>query len=885
MKYQLMRRFRLIFFFAAVFSRFGAVDVSLAQNVKWLSVTDLLSPLNSIGANYEGEYGALTQGNFGDSFTWPVQYGYGYNDQDMLRMEGVWIGVKDYDDPVAGKVLTPKVVGSGPRDGTDRVNQIFPVELKLIGKNPHPNVTVINGSNIGDGSFETAYDQVDEYDPTMAPDRMMIVKFNTSVGITVTRKVMVFANNLDGQYYINDWTFKNTGIYDAAQDVKPQTLDTVWLYLLYRYAFAGEGNGAPSEPVGGNQSTGTWAAFDATWGASTLNHDFGNYGVGAQAFNNPSSPFYKMRGFYSYYGPDNTRSVTYDEDWGCPAQTWDGRMCAWKFAGNVTLHADRGVKDTSDDISQPATTWFIASDLVPDNETYVNQYDVIGMADRWTDMTEGHSPLPHDTTVQITVGGSTPYEQLYLVDRRNTPSIPGGTSQDQGFGPYINLAPGDSIHLVFAQGAGGISREKNLDVGANWVQYYKGTGTPDLIMPDGSSAPKTLDGANAYKKAWVFTGKDSIIKIYREAMNNYASGYRAPQPPPPPANFIVSGLGDRISLQWSEDAEKDPHFNGYVIYRSLNTSMNPLAKYDKIFECTKNNLPSEGTTAGMRSWDDNSTNDPNPPARGFDYYYYLQTKDDGTQAKDPITGAAVTLYSSLELTITVSAASLQRPPIPAGQQAFGLSTTKWTSMNSKGPWTSGTKYGQKDSLGFADWVTTPDGSNYVYVYGDSLGSSSATEPGTVGSDSVWKKVTYRGAWASGVKYSSYDYIYRIVLDSVTHGNDTMYYYTPFQISGGQGLDLVRVVPNPYDSRARIYQFGTDPEVQDKICFFGLPAACKLKIFTERGDLIYSFDHKGTGDERWYCKTSSGQIVASGIYILAVEEPNGQKIFRKFVIIR
>ena len=111
------------------------------------------------------------------------------------------------------------------------------------------------------------------------------------------------------------------------------------------------------------------------------------------------------------------------------------------------------------------------------------------------------------------------------------------------------------------------------------------------------------------------------------------------------------------------------------------------------------------------------------------------------------------------------------------------------------------------------------------------------------------------------------------------------YFTQYQISGGQGLDLVRIVPNPYDARSRTFQFGTVAEEQDKIAFYGLPSDCTLKVFTERGDLIYSKHHAGTGDDYWYCTTTYGQIVASGIYILAVEKPDGNKIFRKFVVIR
>jgi hypothetical protein len=99
------------------------------------------------------------------------------------------------------------------------------------------------------------------------------------------------------------------------------------------------------------------------------------------------------------------------------------------------------------------------------------------------------------------------------------------------------------------------------------------------------------------------------------------------------------------------------------------------------------------------------------------------------------------------------------------------------------------------------------------------------------------------------------------------------------------LELVRVVPNPYDKRSRLFQFGEDSQY-DRLAFYGLPAECKLMIFTERGDMIWEKDHTtGTGDELWDSKTSSGQIIASGIYLLYVQTPKGQSVIRKFVIIR
>ena len=99
------------------------------------------------------------------------------------------------------------------------------------------------------------------------------------------------------------------------------------------------------------------------------------------------------------------------------------------------------------------------------------------------------------------------------------------------------------------------------------------------------------------------------------------------------------------------------------------------------------------------------------------------------------------------------------------------------------------------------------------------------------------------------------------------------------------LEAIRVVPNPYDIRSRVFQFG-EKSHYDRIAFYGLPPECTVKIFTERGDLIWEKVHDdGSGDELWDSLTSSGQIVVSGIYIAYFETPTGEAVYRKFVIIR
>ena len=459
---------------------------------------------------------------------------------------------------------------------------------------------------------------------------MVLTRFNTSIGISVTRKLMVFANTEHGNYYVNDFVFKNTGIVNQSGTVHFQSLDSVFFYFFHRFAFAGV-----TSPGYGQG----WGAFSSQWGSSTINHAFGENPADV-AFNNPTSILYKMRGFYSWYGPNNERPVSYAEDWGCPNESGDGVLGSAKYAGCVTLHADSSANNPKDDLSQPKTTWFISPDISI-MSTDVSQYDETFMADRFTAMREGHPPKQHDELV----GDSYPIN--YSDPRRQSG---GGTGQGQGFGPYT-LAPGDSIHIVFAEGVSGISWEKCREVGGNWVLWRNNAAAlPKLTMPNGD----TTTNYNLYKRKWCETGMDSILGTYHNAMLNYASGYHAPQPPPPPDEFAVSSDSAKIRLTWATNAVSDPHFNGYVICRSEGNVMGYTTVYKKIFECNSSNV--------VHSYNDTTAK------TGIHYYYYVQSKDDGS-TNDLHPGRP--LYSSEFYTMTNHAASLGGP-VSAHQSNFLL---------------------------------------------------------------------------------------------------------------------------------------------------------------------------------------------------------------------
>jgi hypothetical protein len=118
-----------------------------------------------------------------------------------------------------------------------------------------------------------------------------------------------------------------------------------------------------------------------------------------------------------------------------------------------------------------------------------------------------------------------------------------------------------------------------------------------------------------------------------------------------------------------------------------------------------------------------------------------------------------------------------------------------------------------------------------------------------------------------------------------------------QRKAASNLDGIRVVPNPFNIRARDINY-TGEEM--KIAFLNIPAYCTIKIFTERGDLINTIEHTdGSGDEYWFAQTSSRQVVVSGVYIVYFEvsrdyfDPDtgvllykkGENTFRKFIVVR
>jgi len=560
---------------------------SIGPEVKWLRVGSLRSWVSSIGAEMEIGRTGLANEQI-DGLIWPAQF----TDQNHQVGKALWIGTTNYADRVLIKDVT-KVVCVGPRTG-DYVTEIMPVSFKMYGRFLAPKVTVDDE----EATDNAGSDGVDSVDGNLKCDRLIVSVCNSTIGITITRKVMAFTQQYHDNYYITEYTFRNTGIVDRQGTMDPKTLTGVYFFWTYRYGFGEEGyRRSPPTPLN-----------DIGWGRNAVHQVVGT---------NPSAPGFEFPAHYAWYGRHSSSAV---DDIGLPAYWSDGHLTASQHAGVVTLHADTSPQDSSNDPSQPRSTPFLGADDDAESPQGNNQYNESLMQRKYDVMIAGHPALTQaDLVAQMT---PIPYANRFGTN-------PGGYIQTEGYGPYT-LAPGDSVRIVIAEGVAGLAREKCYEVGKNWMDQSLSTFT----LPNGA----TTTDRDTYKNTWVRTGVDSIMATFRNARRNFGSGYSIPQPPPPPSSFDVRSGGDRVRLTWASDPQASPGFDGYEIYRAIGRVD---TFYTMIFSCNRGNV--------VNTYDDISAR------RGFDYYYYIVSKDDGA-----LTGG-IPLVSSKFFTMTNKPAHLRRP--------------------------------------------------------------------------------------------------------------------------------------------------------------------------------------------------------------------------------
>ncbi len=608
MKYKIYNPINRLLFVVAV-TLFCLLSQSFGQGTgivnKWLSVGSLQSWYSSVGFEIEEGRVKVQQ----DGLQWPALY----SNQDMEAAKGLWIGAANWRD-AGGTLYQHKVVHCGPRvqglgEGPD--GGFFPVKFELVSKFEAPTITVDGVASV----YRT--DEIDRIDPTMKADRMLIGVVNTSLGITMTRKIMAFSQGFHDSYIVHEYEFKNTGNtnYDDAIELPNQTVDSLYVFLQYRNAISKD-----ACIVLGNSSR---------WGINTMNDARGDGYTGRAATDTAGAG---LRCQFSWHGKyqswtryDNIGGPIWDSPYYDKADTV-GRLGAAQFVGTVTLHADRSANDSTDDVSQPSTMTYKNSDD-PQNSRN-DQFSSAGMNNEYAWMREGKpgtvpSLTPHAYVVEPTGAFARPTADASL-------GTSGGFSFATGYGPY-RLAPGQKVRIVFAEAAGGLSREKQVSVGR---RFKSGAIT-----------------ANA-KNDSVFTGRDSLFQTFRRAVANYKAGYTIPQAPLPPKSVIVTSGGDKITISWELYDDNDPNLAGFRVYRTI-------GRFDAD---TVKLLYTAGRTE--RKFDDTTA------IRGSAYYYHVIAY--GNPSSNPGGGgtpAGVSLTSNRVYSQTYDPAFLKRaagPPITSG---------------------------------------------------------------------------------------------------------------------------------------------------------------------------------------------------------------------------
>ena len=616
----------------------GFSESSFAQGAtKWVAIGSMHNWYSEVGC--EIEHGNFPSQQYG--LRWPAQYDY----QDHQAAKGFWIGTKNWSDD-RGVSWPMKVVHVGPRVDGLSGGEFFPLDFRLIPKYARPLV-------LADGllSFSTV-EEAEDADPTLPADRVLISRSNTAIGITMERKVYAWAQQYHDNYHILEFEFTNTGNIDGDPEIElpNQTLTDVYFYWQERYSIGREVRYMVNNSAG--------------WGINTMNDARGFAPDIANGMIPPSENDVKAQFAWHGYHSQANRPTGGPSDFnniGAPIfdpglssglippsdTTW--RLGAAQFVGKVHLYADQSATNKVAATDQPSTTNFVASDepITRNN----SQFDAGKMAEEFGVMTAGH--VARHAWQVVTDGNFSGQSVMGNIGVGS----PGGWSQATGYGPYT-LAPGQSIKIVFAEGASGLTREEALRIG----KKYK----------DGQLSTK------AKSDSVLITGKERILETFRRAVANYTQNFSIPNAPYPPTTVTVEGGGNKISVSWTpSDQESANNFAGYRVYRAFDQ---PDSTFHLIFQAggPAPSDPNVNYSPGVAyTYDDLSA------IRGRDYYYYV-TSFSTILPPDPATGTpGGVLESSRFATQTYDPSNLKRPA-GTDKNAIRIVPNPFVSASSEG---------------------------------------------------------------------------------------------------------------------------------------------------------------------------------------------------------
>jgi len=598
---------------------------SVAGNLKWIRVGNLWDKvIDSSDQGYgPGPYtfGAYYYNNFADP--WQVW--------DYRRMA---LACRNWTDENG---VTHEYKMTGYAAWSDEQSELMPVPdesgatIKRIFRYAPPSIKV-DGRNIED-PFPMWGDEVAPEKITGTADVMVTSKVRTSMGVDIDQKVLAWSQAGHDDYMIYDFTFTNTGNIDLDDEVELPNQTLTGFYFNRSAAMGWKGHmnsyyGArTSDSLRVLYTYPDWAGGDIdTWGES--NQDEGFFG----------SPW------------------------------WQG----WAI-----LHADRSGSDHSDDPAQPRMTGYYDSEAQfmrkpayeLSDQQQIQLYTMMEQGLAAAPGVVGDHPLMEDADlypntvheVPMDVQGATignPYAYSWTGAPSWVTYIPIGI---YSIGPY-DLAPGESVRIVWAHVMGSISPKKAWEIGQEWKnENLSLADAPEVEMPPIAQLIYDewgYDENDQAKDKWLATGRDSMFTSANAAQWAVDNNYQVPVPPPAPS-VEISSRPDGVIVEWGTESEAAADLAGYRVYRAVGSpyyseaNNRTIGDWEMIYEAAK----------GTQSYTDTDAQ------RGFNYYYYVAAFDDGTHPEcnlpGGVSGVAKSLESGRWLNYTrtdLGAARLKREP-------------------------------------------------------------------------------------------------------------------------------------------------------------------------------------------------------------------------------
>lgn len=363
-------------------------------------------------------------------------------------------------------------------------------------------------------------------DPDLPSDMMIELRYKSPPGIEAIKRSYSFSNEHHSDYVIQH----NQYIVTFDSDEEPgvdlgidptQVFEDV--YFVIAYAFTNVAGTNMTQTRWYSEAKGEFSTFEVVnsqyvpgktmtvaYGFDAQHPDITTYEADGKPFNNIGNPRYAVG-----IMPGTSFLPT-------------AEFTSSAYTGYTILHVDQSPQNRQNDVSQPVS--------ILTNANIKNVWDrkFDGFATWWDWAASGVKERAEDVPGWPTDPGQRPGSMIF-----------------KSFGPY-NLVMGDTVNIVFAVGAGGISREVAEEKGLEWLAWYRNE--PGATFDD------------AAKNALVTSGRDSLMKTLDKAAWAWQNGLNVSNPLPSPDMIITEGA-NRISLSWTDLNARYPDVDHYRIWR------------------------------------------------------------------------------------------------------------------------------------------------------------------------------------------------------------------------------------------------------------------------------------------------------------------------------